>query len=72
MMKIMYTNNDGEGFHGFVEVEVGTTVDQFTSDRLDGDIDKYLVKVNSRSVPGNTVLAAGDRVSCSPAKIEGN
>jgi hypothetical protein len=71
-MKVLLINNEGGGFADYVEVEPGTTVAQFFAQRLPGrkPVD-YLIRVNRLPTPSEQVLVENDRVSMTPAKIEG-
>ena len=71
-MKVLYLNNDGAGFADFVEVAEGTTVQQFFSERVPrGRPQDYLIRLNRQPVAADQVLQEGDRLSCTPTKIEG-
>jgi hypothetical protein len=71
-MKVLYINNDGGGFADFVEVEPGTTVAQFFSERLPQRTPAdYLIRVNRLPVGSDQALQEGDRVSMTPTKIDG-
>ena len=71
-MKVMYLNNDGGGFADYVEIEAGTTVGKFFSQKLpDRRPDDYLIRVNRQAVTSDSVLQDGDRISLTPTKIEG-
>ena len=71
-MRIMCINNDGAGFADYVEVEAGTTVKEFFSERLPGrKPEDYLIRVNRQYAVGQQVLQENDRVSMTPTKIEG-
>ena len=71
MLRVLYVNNDGGGFADYVEIEEGTTVEKFFADRVKGRSQDYLIRVNRQPVAANQVLQEGDRVSCTPTKIEG-
>lgn len=71
-MLILFINNDGGGFADHVEVPAGTTIAQFLSDRMKwAQPSDYLIRVNRQPVPRDYVLQEGDRVSCTPVRIEG-
>jgi hypothetical protein len=71
-MHILYINNDGGGFADYVDVPAGTTISQFVGQRLPhGKPSDYLIRVNRQPTPTDYVLQEGDRVSCTPTKIEG-
>ena len=72
MIRCLYVNNDGGGFADYVEVNVGTTVEQFFAERIpNGKPQDYLIRVNRLPVAANQVLQDGDRISVTPTKIEG-
>jgi sulfur carrier protein ThiS len=71
-MKILLINNDGGGFADYVEVEGGTTVNQFFAKHMEGaKPSNYLIRVNRQPVAADQVLQDGDRISITPTKIEG-
>ena len=71
-MKIMYINNNGGGFADFVDVEEGTTVAVFFSQKLpDHSPEDYLIRVNREIAPKQHILQEDDRVTITPTKIEG-
>lgn len=71
-MKVLWINNDGGGFADYVEIAQGTTVEKFFSQKLPGrEAGDYLIRVNRQPVPKDYVLQDGDRITCTPVKIEG-
>jgi sulfur carrier protein ThiS len=71
-MQILFINNDGAGFADYVEVAPGTTVAEFFEARLPhADPSSYLIRVNRQPVAADQRLQSGDRISLTPAKIEG-
>jgi hypothetical protein len=71
-MKVLFINNDGGGFAYHVDVEAGTTVGQFFSQRLSGaKAEDYLIRVNRLPTSADQVLQDGDRISMTPTKIHG-
>lgn len=71
-MKILWINNDGGGFADYVEIAQGTTVEKFFGQKLPGRASSdYLIRVNRQPVPKDYVLQDGDRITCTPVKIEG-
>ena len=71
-MRILFINNLGGGFADYVEANSGTTVEQFFAERLpDCKPHDYLIRVNRQPVAQDYVLQEGDRVTCTPVKIEG-
>jgi hypothetical protein len=70
-MRVLYINNDGGGFADFVELTEGTTIQRLFEDRVPGGRPQdYLIRLNRQPAAGQ-VLREGDRVSFTPAKIEG-
>ena len=71
-MRILWINNDGGGFADYVEVAEGTTVEEFIDRQLPGrSAEDYLIRANRQPVARDQVLQDGDRVTCTPVKIEG-
>ena len=71
-MRILFINNDGGGFADTIEVSEGTTIGQLFQERISqGEPADYLIRVNRQPAAADQVLREGDRVSCTPTKIEG-
>ena len=71
-MRVLYINNDGEGFADYVGVSEGTTVEQFFNEKMPGrKPTDCLIRVNRQPVARDYVLQEGDRVTVTPTKIEG-
>ncbi len=71
-MQVLYINNAGGGFADHVNIDDGTTVDRFFSQRMSGrQAEDFLIRVNRQPVARNQVLQEGDRVTITPTKIEG-
>ena len=71
-MKVLYINNLGGGWADYVNVNEGTTVEQFFKQQMPGDrAEDYLIRVNRQPVPRDYVLQENDRVTVTPTKIEG-
>ena len=71
-MRLLYINNDGAGFADYVNVNEGTTVEQFFKDKMQGSKpDDFLIRVNRQPVPRDYILKEGDRVTITPTKVEG-
>ena len=71
-MKILWINNDGGGFADYVNVDEGTTVKSFFSEKLPNcNPEDYLIRVNRQPVASDYALQEGDRVTMTPTKIEG-
>lgn len=72
MSKILWINNSGAGWADHVNVPEGTTVAKFVADKLPHfEPSDYLIRVNRMPVAKDQVLQDGDRVTCTPLKIEG-
>ena len=72
MLKILWINNDGGGFADYVDVEPETTVEKFIAAQLpEAKAADYLIRVNRMPVSRTQALQDGDRVTCTPVKIEG-
>ena len=71
-MKITYLNNDGAGYASEIEVETGTTLEDFVADRIgrDNAVD-YVIRVNRQQAIAGTILQPGDRVTLTPTKVTG-
>jgi hypothetical protein len=71
-MRVLFINNDGAGFADHIEVLGGTTVAMLFAERCPGrKAADFLIRVNRQPAAADQVLAAGDRVSFTPTKIEG-
>ncbi len=71
-MKILWINNDGGGFADYINVNEGTTVKSFFSEKLPNcNPEDYLIRVNRQPVASDYALQEGDRVTMTPTKIEG-
>ena len=71
-MRVLYINNDGEGFADYVTVSENTTVEQFFNEKMPGKKPAdCLIRVNRQPVPRDYVLQENDRVTITPTKVEG-
>ena len=71
-MKILWINNDGGGYANHIDVDVGTTVSELFEQKVpNAKANDYLIRVNRQPTARDYVLQDGDRVSCTPVKIEG-
>ncbi|HKQ50407.1 MAG TPA: molybdopterin converting factor [Phycisphaerae bacterium] len=71
-MRVLYLNNAGGGFADYIDVEPGTTVEKFFSQKMPSNSEAdYLIRVNRQPVARNQMLQENDRVSITPTKIEG-
>jgi hypothetical protein len=71
-MRILYINNDGGGFADYLEVDPGISISTFIGQQLPGrKAEDYLIRVNRQPTSQDQILQEGDRVSCTPTKIEG-
>ena len=72
MARILFVNNDGGGFADYLNVDAGTTVENFFQEQLpDRKAGDFLIRVNRQPVARDYVLADGDRITMTPTKIEG-
>ena len=71
-MKILWINNDGGGYANYIDVKEGTTVSELFEQKIpNAKASDYLIRVNRQPTERDYVLQDGDRVSCTPVKIEG-
>jgi sulfur carrier protein ThiS len=71
-MKILWINNDGGGYANHIDVKEGTTVSELFEQKIpNAKASDYLIRVNRQPTERDYVLQDGDRVSCTPVKIEG-
>ena len=71
-MKVLLINNDGGGFADYLDVSADTTVQElFETNITSGKAADYLIRVNRLPVASGQMLQDGDRVSITPAKIQG-
>jgi len=71
-MRVLYINNAGSGFADYLNVNDGTTVEQFFKEKMhDSNPADYLIRVNRQPVARDYVLQEGDRITITPVKIEG-
>ena len=71
-MQILWINNLGAGFADYVNVPEGTTIDKFFNEKMHyAQPADYLIRVNRQPVASDYVLQEGDRVTCTPTKIDG-
>jgi len=72
MIKVLYVNNNGAGFAGVKEVQVGLTLGSFFQMEMGCESpSNYIIKVNGEVQPSSYVLNENDRIVCYPAKFEG-
>ena len=56
-MKVFLINNDGGGFADYVDIEDGTTIDQFFASQMSGQRpDGYMIRVNRYQVQASYSL----------------
>ena len=71
-MKILWINNDGGGYAKHIDVKEGTTVSELFEEKIPhAKASDYLIRVNRQPTARDYVLQDGDRVSCTPVKIDG-
>lgn len=72
MPRILMINNLGGGYADYLDVPVGTTVNQLFDEQVSsGKAADYLIRVNRQPVAQDQLLQEGDRISITPVKIEG-
>ena len=71
-MKVLFINNLGGGYADYVDIAEGTSVEKFFNEKMPHcqSVD-YLIRVNRQPVSREYVLQDGDRITCTPVKIEG-
>ncbi len=71
-MKILWINNDGGGYANQIDVNEGTTVSELFEHKIhNANASDNMIRVNRQPTERDYVLQDGDRVSCTPVKIEG-
>ena len=71
-MTILFINNDGGGFADRIDIPDGTTVATLFADKMHNrKAADFLIRVNRQPATSDQVLHPDDRVSITPAKIEG-
>jgi hypothetical protein len=71
-MQILFINNDGSGFADKIDIPEGTTVATLFADKMaNRKAADFLIRVNRQPTTADQVLKPDDRVSITPAKIEG-
>ena len=71
-MKVLFLNNEGAGYADYVDVEPGTTVQQFFAKHFPGgEPHGFLIRVNRQPVAAEQALEEGDRISMTPTMIAG-
>lgn len=71
-MKVLFINNDGGGFADHIEIESGTTARALFEAQLPhAKPADYLIRINRQPATADQKLHEGDRISCTPTKIEG-
>jgi len=72
MARVLFVNNDGGGFADYVEVAPGTTVQRFFEEKVPNrKLEDFLIRVNRLPAARDQELQEGDRITCTPTKIEG-
>lgn len=75
MIEVTLVTNDGAGLPVRIPVEENTTLGKFLEMSFEGDVDEFTIRVraNGTSVDAHHdyILQHGDRVSMSPAKVDG-
>lgn len=69
-IQVVFVNNAGGGFADRMRIDDDLTIEEFLED--EGiDPDQTVVQVNGSHVEADRVLRNGDRISATPAKIDG-
>ena len=73
MVKVIFLNNDGGGYAKVLDLDEGTTVSEVFVTEMgeSAKAENYLIRVNRQPVSSDTALVEGDRLSCTPTKIDG-
>ena len=71
MKKVLFTDNNGSGFSGMIDVDGNSTLASFLESR-GVNANDYMVRVN-RNVMASVdyLIQDGDRISLSPKKVAG-
>ena len=71
-MRVLFVNNLGGGFADYVNINEGTTIEQFFKDKMPTEKPSdYLIRVNRQPAPKDYVLQENDRITITPTKIDG-
>lgn len=71
-MRVFWINNAGGGWADHVNVQEGITIEKFVAEQLpEARPEDYLIRVNRMPVAKDHVLQDGDRITCTPVKIDG-
>ncbi len=71
-MRVLFINNSGAGFADYLDVAEGMTIEQFLAEKLpEHHAEDLLIRVNRQPVARDHVFQEGDRITCTPVKIEG-
>lgn len=72
-MKIMFINNDGGGWSKEIILNHQATVENVLVSQMGEEFDpnNYKIRVNREIVAKDYILQDGDRVTCTPVKVEG-
>jgi hypothetical protein len=71
-VRVVYINNEANGFADNVEVAAGTTISEFFASKMPSrSPSDYLILVNRDHVRRDQVLVEGDHVTVAPKKVQG-
>jgi hypothetical protein len=72
-IRVHFINALGSGYAEVLDVNEGTTVEQFLAQKMGGTFDssRTHIRVNREPAAMNDVLETGDRISATPVKAEG-
>ena len=71
MIEVEFLNNDGGGFAKKVQFQEGTSVGQAFAILMAGQSPgNFLIRVNRETVAAEAILKTGDRITCTPTKVD--
>jgi sulfur carrier protein ThiS len=72
-MKITFINNDGGGWSKTLTINHEATVENIIVSQIGEGFDpnNYKIRVNREPVMKDYILKDGDRVTCTPVKVDG-
>ena len=70
-MQILFVNAMGAGYADRLDIQEGTTVSQLFEEKVGGDPDAFMIRVNREITTADYVLQEDDKVTATPVRIEG-
>ena len=70
-MQILFVNAMGAGYADRLDIQEGTTVSQLFEEKVGGDPDAFMIRVNREITTADYVLRENDKVTATPVRIEG-